>query len=154
MQLFRIATQKYIRDLSGTGSYHQAGRWHSQGTAIVYTSTSAALAMLETLVHFSPQVVPVALQMIVLDVPNDLIRALQKDLPAKWHDYSYHPEVRDYGDKFARAQKHLGITVPSCILPYSHNVLLNPRHEAMASIKIEEVVDISIDERLLRNTKY
>ncbi len=43
-------------DLSGGGAKLTGGRWNSKGNAVVYTSRSISLAVLETLVHLGDNV--------------------------------------------------------------------------------------------------
>ena len=51
MKLYRIADDRYADDLNGTGGLFAPGRWHHQGTQVVYLAGSVSLAMLEVLVH-------------------------------------------------------------------------------------------------------
>ena len=49
MRLFRIAKNRYISDLSGTGARANGGRWNRVGVGLLYTSPSRALATVEYL---------------------------------------------------------------------------------------------------------
>ena len=54
--LYRIGTDTPTYesdDASGTGAKIEGGRWNRPGSALLYTSTSRALACLETLVHLA-----------------------------------------------------------------------------------------------------
>jgi RES domain-containing protein len=59
IEVWRIAadTKDYeAHDLSGKGVENSGGRWNRKGTAMVYTSSSRALACLETVVHLGGSV--------------------------------------------------------------------------------------------------
>ncbi|MDH3556285.1 MAG: RES family NAD+ phosphorylase, partial [Deltaproteobacteria bacterium] len=43
MVVYRIAKEKYIRDLAGTGARLSGGRWNNKGVGILYASESRAL---------------------------------------------------------------------------------------------------------------
>ena len=73
--LWRIATQTSTyaaTDLSGTGARLTGGRWNSPGRAVVYTSTSMSLAVLETVVHLKASSFPFARYLVRLEVPHSL----------------------------------------------------------------------------------
>lgn len=46
-----MAHPEYAEDLSGFGAYLHGGRWNNTGYAVVYTSETASLSILERLVH-------------------------------------------------------------------------------------------------------
>src|SRR5699024_12459459 len=53
MQLYRLAKEEYIRDLSGTGARLYGGRWNKKGMPMLYTSEHRSMALLELFVHRS-----------------------------------------------------------------------------------------------------
>lgn len=87
--VWRIAqdTQDYTADdATGEGARISGGRWNSQGTPVLYTASSIALALLETVVHLPG--VPANRYLVRLDVPPDVWKARKKDtadsLPVGW----------------------------------------------------------------------
>ncbi|MEM9859541.1 MAG: hypothetical protein AAF843_19460 [Bacteroidota bacterium] len=44
MLVYRIGSQRGIRDLQGKGGLYVARRWHYKSTRILYTSSSISLA--------------------------------------------------------------------------------------------------------------
>jgi RES domain-containing protein len=55
LHAWRIFKKKYAATaFSGEGSRLVAGRWHSKGVPVVYTSENLALAVLETFVNSDP----------------------------------------------------------------------------------------------------
>ncbi len=156
MEVFRITSCKYCRDLSGFGAANYPGRWNSKGTYILYTAGSPSLAMLETLVHISsvarmPQFCMIKIQ---LDIsPSDILYIQAKDLPAQWNKYPSPAMLQKIGDKFVEEGKFLVMSVPSAVQPYENNYLINPNHKDFSKIKIVEETGISFDDRLMKVKK-
>ena len=75
MLLWRIAadTPDYASDdRTGKGAELKGGRWNRPGTPMIYTSSSRALACLETLVHFgSSPTLPLDRFLVEFTVPDD-----------------------------------------------------------------------------------
>lgn len=85
MILYRMAKLAYASDLSGTGGLLGSGRWHRQGTRILYTSEHVSLAKLEVLAN-SP-ILPQNYALVTLELPDSAtIQTLHaSDLPADWN---------------------------------------------------------------------
>lgn len=149
MHVYRIANCKYIDDLSGKGAAMYGGRWNSKDTYMVYTAQSAALALLETVVHIG-KLPENGFCIISLSVPdNDLQTISIEDLPAGWTQYPPPDKLKAIGDKFIWEGKKPALKVPSVIVPEEFNILLNPAHADFKKVKITGQRSISIDERLL-----
>lgn len=155
MHLFRIAREKYIRDLSGEGARKYGGRWNKKGDAVLYTSTHESLAALELLAHINLQLMPNDLQVLILSVPDELdsIQITQKQLHNNWRDYPAPVKLAEKGSKWISANKTLMLRVPSVIIPGEENVLLNPRHPQMQQVHIQKVRKFSFDSRILGDTE-
>lgn len=72
MKVYRISKQKFANDLTGLGASIVGGRWNSKGKSILYTASSRALAMLETLVRISNIPVP-DFVIAEIEIPDDLV---------------------------------------------------------------------------------
>ena len=75
MIVWRIATASPVYaadDLSGEGARLTGGRWNSPGMALLYTSSTIALAVLETVVHLSSGGLPLNRYLIRIDIPDNL----------------------------------------------------------------------------------
>ena len=141
--------------IDGAGGLHAAGRWNDLGTPVVYTSSSASLAVLERAVHtgladFDDQT------LLELALPEDasveevsVERAwqLQHQALAAGED----PEARSraFGSAWLRSARTLVLRVPSVIVPFDHNLILNPLHVDMARVEIVRKERFSLDPRLL-----
>ncbi len=59
MLLWRITRKPFLTQaLEGLGAKKYGGRWNSKGFAVVYTSESLELAVLEALVHLDIDLLP------------------------------------------------------------------------------------------------
>lgn len=134
---------------TGEGAEIAGGRWNSQGTRIVYASSSVSLAVLEILVHLSSSILP-AYILIPFSFDEKLVSELkEEDLPKDW---ASHPPVasQQIGDNWVQDQTSLLLKVPSVVVPLEANYLLNPAHPDVDKINIGQPVSLPLDERLTR----
>ncbi|MGO4879869.1 MAG: RES family NAD+ phosphorylase [Bryobacteraceae bacterium] len=147
MTLWRISGH---RRLDGAGGLLAAGRWHTQGSRIVYCAPNPATALVEVLVHIEIEVgdLPDPLQYLEIDAP-DTISMETVDTGAlgrHWHNDQTAP--RRYGDLWLHAQSAALLRVPSVTVPATWNVLINPRHADGAHIRVVRAHRHLIDSRL------
>lgn len=150
MQAWRIAKRAYALDLNGTGARLTGGRWNSPGVAAIYAGMTAEIAAMEKLVH-SSDLLPKDLVLAVILLPDDAklyVRYSVKDLPDGWDALPSSASAISIGDKFLLDSKHLGLFVPSAIMPEATNVVLNPNHPAFANVTISVVRPFEFDSRL------
>jgi len=136
--------------LDGEGAFRYGGRWNRAGTAVVYASSTLALAALEYLVHVDPADAPtdlVALELAVPDVPLDTWEIAV--LPPTWRDAPTPLACQQRGDAWVAAGTALGVWVPSVVIPPEHNLLLNPVHPAMTDVHLLSHAPFAYDPRLL-----
>ena len=67
MIVYRITGNKYADDLSGTGAAMHGGRWNKKGSPVLYTGENKEIALLETIVHTPPMLIP-NLDILILDI--------------------------------------------------------------------------------------
>jgi len=147
VKLWRISN---YADLYGIGGTKVEGRWHNKGIPIVYLSESPALAMLEALVNFelSPDEVPENYQLLEVDCPEP---SMISDLNSKALSDDWTQDktlTRNIGDQWLTSMSSGLLKVPSAVVPYGFNYLLNPRHPASTKMKIESVREHPYDPRL------
>lgn len=149
MKVYRIAKDKYIRDLSGTGAKKYGGRWNQKGTDILYTSQNASLAVLETLVHAQLNDLPTDLKLLCLQLPNDsIIKEFNPDnLPKNWRDYPSPNSLAEVGSDWAASRQSLILKVPSVVLPTEMNILINPSYPEFEKVEIDYIVNFEFDKR-------
>jgi RES domain-containing protein len=151
MKVYRVVSSPRAQDLSGEGARLYGGRWNSQGLPMIYTATTASLAVLETLVHMSMDVFPENLVLVTLEVPDELVQMLApSQLPENWATYPASAEVNEIGDAWAKNETSLGLLVPSSILPQENNLIINPRHPQAGSVRIVDIAPYQVDRRLLK----
>lgn len=149
MELYRCSKCQNIRELTGEGSYLYGGRWNSKGTRLVYCSSSAAMALLETLVHTSRLLPGMDFCMLKLSIDERSMETIPvSGLPEGWNNTPPADELKFIGDQFVRHGKHLLLRLPSAILPMEWNYLVNPEHPLFSKLKVEEPVRIGLDRRL------
>lgn len=148
MRLWRISAHA---DLSGDGGRLIWGRWHSRGGRIVYLADHPASALVEVLVHLEvdPEDIPVTYQLLAVDFPEHLASHAigDEELATSWRD---RPGLtRPLGDRWLREGQTALLRVPSAIVPFTTNWLLNPAHVDAAHARIAEIVQAPFDRRLL-----
>ena len=149
IEAWRIVKSEYADDaFSGEGAWLYAGRWHSEGTRIVYTSDSVALATLEILVHMRRLQVP-SYSLIPCSFSEALVEELDiAILPENWSAAIAPTALRRFGDVWARERVSAVLRVPSAVTLVEFNYLLNPGHPDFRSIDIGDARPLHMDLRL------
>jgi RES domain-containing protein len=127
-----------------------SGRWHPRGMRVVYTSSSLALAVLESVVNAGRDSLPEDLIRIEIEVPDRLTieRVSAADLPSNWRAYPAPPELASLGESWAREMRTPVLQVPSALVPEEANFLLNPAHPSAADIEVVTARSFVFDPRL------
>ncbi|MBM3608357.1 MAG: RES domain-containing protein [Alphaproteobacteria bacterium] len=143
--LWRISNHA---DLSGRGGMLYPARWHSAGRPVVYLAESSSGALLEMLVHMRVFNTPsdILLHRVEISGDSDSENVEEKTLTAGWRaDKNI---TRAIGDTWLAARTSLLLRVPSVIVPYAWNYLLNPLHPGASQAGIIESISMALDERL------
>jgi len=135
--VWRLSRKLHLSEaLKGEGARRFAGRWNSKGIALVYTSESLELALLEALVHLDVGALPKDYWQVCLEVDDALIGEPPKRLPLGWDaPPPYLPRVQKIGDAWVKSGAGLAMRVPASVLPQRHNILLNPAHAAISRVR-------------------
>jgi RES domain-containing protein len=119
---------------------------------MVYCSQSPSLALLETLVWVPMQYFGER-TLVELDVPDENIEevgnALMFRLVNDAPDEEREILTRNYGTRWLREGRSLGLLVTSAVMPMERNLLLNPEHPDMQSVSEHGRQVIALDPRLL-----
>jgi RES domain-containing protein len=149
--VWRLTKTKYAASaLSGYGSVLHGGRWHARGRPVVYCASSAALALLETLVHVErPDLLRFAYVALPVTVPEGLIERLADEaLPADWRAWPHPASTQVLGSRWFDEQRSVALDVPSAVVPHERNVLINPLHPAFREVEVGEPRPFPVDPRL------
>ncbi|WP_024770389.1 RES family NAD+ phosphorylase [Aquimarina macrocephali] len=151
MRVYRIAKQKYIKDLTGIGAKTVGGRWNPKGVAVLYTSTTAALSALEVLAHLPAAYFPDDMSIATIEVPDTLITTIDiEKIPDNWNQIPVPIEIQNFAMQWIAEEQYLGLKVPSIIIPKEKNLLVNPMHPKFDKVKLIDVEPFCFDTRLLK----
>ena len=156
MIVWRVTRKAHAEQpLSGEGAKRYGGRWNYIGGAVVYTSQSLSLAVLEYLVNLPITDLPDDLVSVQIEIPADLPRAkiTIKELPNNWRTFPSVEELKDIGTDWAHEATVPILVVPSVVIPNELNYLVNPSHRLSHGIKIVSVDAFALDTRLFSNRK-
>jgi formylglycine-generating enzyme required for sulfatase activity/RES domain-containing protein len=167
ISIWRIASQGRTwraNDLSGNGAALNPGRWNSLDRPIVYSSSSIALACLETVVHLAgDDSLPFPRQLVRITIPSPHWQQRKifanegfsgwSSAPTPEHEDEWLAATRAWGDAWLLGLDSLLAEVPSVIVPEETNLLLNPRHPAHGEMVAEIVRPWVYDARLLPNAR-
>lgn len=137
MALWRICrAARGTGAFDGEGARRYPGRWNQKDVAIVYCASSLSLAVLEYFVHVDVDDLPDDLVSIRAELPDD-VHAERVDvsrLPKDWRLAPGPALLQDIGTEWATSMRTVALLVPSAIIPFEHNILVNPRHADMAKL--------------------
>ena len=157
MSVWRIAadTKDYSADdLTGKGAEKTGGRWNREGTPVLYTANSRALAALETFVHLNAGGLPLNRYLIEIVLPDDIWNAAQVEttltLKVGWDAEPASATSTDFGTRWLAGLNSLLLVVPSVIIPEERNVLINPRHGDIGRVQVKKVRKWLFDPRLIK----
>ena len=150
IEAWRIVKTKYISTaFTGEGASLEGGRWNSPGIRVVYTSSSPSLALLETMVNVESLVPLPAYSMLRLEFPESLVEQLPRDaLPANWLTYPPPVETQGIGDTWVASARTCVLAVPSTVITYESNYILNPLHPRFIEISIGSPTELEINPRI------
>ena len=146
---WRLTKTKYLTMAwDGEGARRTCGRWNGPGTAVVYTSATLSLALVEALVHLPIDVLP-AFSAVRVDFDDSLVAILEDaDLPADWRSDPAPTSTRTIGDAWVLAGNSAVLRVPSVVVPMEFNYVLNPRHPDFAQVTVGTPMPFPFDLRL------
>ncbi|MVM30058.1 RES domain-containing protein [Spirosoma sp. HMF4905] len=148
MKLYRITKTKYANDLQGTGGLYGPGRWHREGTQLLYLAEHVSLAKLEVLAN--SRIIPKNQSLVTVEIPADATITVvnSNDLPIDWEKLPYLEELATRTDRWIAEQKFWIMRVPSAHAPIEFNFLLNPFHPEHSKLKLISIEPHPFDPRL------
>ena len=154
MRVYRVyRKQRREAAFTGEGASIVGARWNLPGTAMVYTSSTISLCLLEFFVHFDPEaadIIQLNLEYRWADIANTLshLEIRETDLPRNWKEIPWPQATQEIGTNWMSQAQHVVVSVPSVVVPMERNFLLNPGHPAFSKIQIGPALPLEIDPRL------
>jgi RES domain-containing protein len=141
--VYKISRSIHAHDLAGSGAAKYGGRWNPKGVHVLYTASSAALAMLEWLIHANECAKSAAYSYATISIPDNSIQKLSLEaLPADWKNEPPPHMLAEIGRRFVTAGKYLALEVPSVLVPYDSIIMLNTKHPLMQEVKLLSVEEV------------
>lgn len=151
MEVWRVVTERHaIHALSGEGARRFGGRWNPKGFGVVYTSSSLSLAILEIMANTGSRVFPENPRSIRISIPDNIsIDSIEiSHLPDNWLKSPAPAALSEIGKEWLEEGETAVFPVPSAVVPQERNFLLNPQHDEFGGIKVVEVEELPLDQRL------
>lgn len=149
-RVWRIVKRRYAEGaFDGVGARRTGGRWNSKGARMVYTAESASLAVLEMLVHLGTASLLPSYALVSADVDDGLVsRQPVDELPRNWRSSPPPVALQRIGDEWLASGRSAALAVPSAVVPWETNYLLNAAHPDFARIEVDPPRPFDLDERL------
>ena len=150
MEVFRISKEIYASELLASGS---ANRWNLKGQQVIYTGSSRSLSTLELIVHMGVVVPSERYRVMVISIADDDYLQKQihiKDLPPDWRTFGAYSTLQKLGSEWITSQESLVLKVPSAVILYEYNFIINTEHPEFSSkVKLVRTEEYFWDSRLL-----
>lgn len=151
-RVWRITHRSHEKGIfTGEGARRFGGRFNSSGQSVIYTAGSLSLALLETLVRTNNRQHLSSCLFVYADIPGELVNDLNhNDLPDDWNALPYGASSQRVGDEWLAAGKSAVLSVPSVVVPFERNFLINPVHPEFDRIVWSAPSPVPVDDRLLK----
>lgn len=149
MEVFKICKEEYSGSLNSSGS---ANRWNLRGQNVIYAGSTRSLSTLELVVRRS-SIVPVSnYKVVVISIADDdfLLKQIHiNELVENWRTLAAYSTLQEIGSKWYTTQRTLILKVPSAVIPYEYNYIINTEHPDFTKyVHIVRVEDYFWDKRL------
>jgi RES domain-containing protein len=150
MNVWRLCHEEYT-DLSGIGANLYGGRWNSPGHAVVYATSSLALAFVEIIPALRKNVIPKSYVSLYINIDDDVSKKeiKQNDFPSDWRKEKTRNWFLETGDQWIKERKELLLIVPSVIIPEEKNILINPHHPEITKVATQTIKPFTVDPRFI-----
>lgn len=149
MEIFRISTKKHSKELTASGS---ANRWNFEGQNVIYAGSSRSLSTLELIVHMNAVKPEVEYKVMIISLADfDFLikQVMIYDLPDNWRKMAAWSVLQKIGSDWYEKQESLVLKVPSAIIPYEYNYIINTEHiEFSKQVQLVRTEDYFWDSRL------
>ncbi len=136
---------------SGEGARIAGGRWNLPGEPVVYTSSTLALAAMETFIHLGEEGLGIAFVYFRIEIPDSVRIARCDRAPRGWRTEPPGTASMRYGSTWLREGRAGVLDVPSAIVQVERNFLLNPLHPDFAKLIISRSKPFAFDPRMWKS---
>ena len=154
MRVWRIANAAHAA-FDGEGARRYGSRWTRRGLPAVFASATLSLAALERFVHADPDLEPVDLVAISIEIAERVtVETVEiADLPPDWRTYPAPSSLALIGERWLRAARTVALSIPSVVIPHERNIILNPVHAEFAKLTTRTVEPFSFDPRMWKKER-
>lgn len=151
IDVWRLTHERYAdAAFSGEGARQYGGRFNSPGTPVVYTGESLALALVEAMTGLERYdqlrgYVFFRARLSAEQVPE----VEEEDLPDGWDRHPPPSQSQRIGDRWTSRGESVALKVPSVVVPYGYNYLLNPAHPSFNEVEVSPGEAFPVDDRLI-----
>ena len=150
MEVYNIRRAKYAKTLKASGV---ANRWNKDEEFVIYTGSSIALSTLELVVHRQALNLMVDYKILFIQPnvdPKDITIVERRQLPKNWNSIVSYPQTQRIGSEWYQSRGSLVLKVPSVIVKWEYNFLINTKHpDFETKVSIVKVEDYFWDDRLI-----
>ena len=149
--IWRLTHERYAESaFSGEGARRHGGRFNSPGTPVVYTAESLPLALAEAMTGLERYDQLRRFVFFRAELPEALSSVVPEgDLPDGWDQHPPPSQPQRIGDQWVAQQRSVALRVPSVVVPYSYNYLLNPAHPSFEEVEIGDAEPFPVDQQLI-----
>lgn len=143
MRAWRIGKACNMNELTGAGAALYGGRWNHPHHPALYLGLSTAGCALDT-VMLAGHVPCLPLKLVELQLPDNPALYHEpnlQQLPAGWDALPADKPSMDFGTVWLESIEHLGLILPSATTYQTRCLMINPKHPAMAQVKILQSSD-------------
>lgn len=150
MIVYNIRKSKYANSLKASGVVN---RWNKNDEFVLYTGGTISLSTLELVAHRNGIDIKSGYKLLFIDLKiedSDIQEIKMEDLPVKWKNIESYPLLQEIGSRWYQAKKNLILKVPSALVHWESNYLINTTHPDFSSkTSIDFMEDFIWDNRLL-----
>lgn len=128
MEVYRICSEEHSKKLVSSGA---PNRWNRKGEYVIYTAESRSLATLEMIVHRNSIKSETNYKVLTISVKDsdELISEISlSDLTQNWRTFEAYSSLQQMGSDWYNLRETLLLKVPSAIIPYEFNYVINTQH--------------------------
>lgn len=150
MTVFNIRKSKYSNSLIASGT---ANRWNKDDEFVIYCSGTVSFSVLELVAHRNSIDISSDYKLLSISLKidkSDIEVITQNQLPKNWKSIKAYPALQEIGSEWYSQQKSLILCVPSALVHWENNYLINTSHpDFKKKVSLLKTEDFIWDSRLI-----